>query len=595
MASEDGKKGAHPALWVPTLYTAEGLPFVATMTVSVLMYKSLGLTDTKIAAFTSLVALPWSLKPLWTGFMESFGTKKLFVLGTQFFGGIFFALLALSLSSNSFVGWSLACFALIAFNSATHDIAADGLYIESLSTDQQAEYIGYQGAFWNFGKILAQGGLVWLAGTLEKSRGPKVAWTIIMSLFAALLITFSVYHKQVLPSGRRAPSGKKASAIFEEFWHVVATFFQKRYVYWGLAFVILYRLAEGQAQKILPLFLRAEHAKGGLGLATEDVGLAYGVFGAGAFIAGSIAGGYFAANLRLRKALLPLCAIFNLPYITYVFLAWTQPSSIVVITSAIVVEWFGYGFGFVAVTLFMMQQLATGKYKMSHYAIATSAMQLGLILPGVWSGWLSDQIGYRNFFTWVMASTAFSFIVSWLVPFKTEADIAAEDEARVPSFKWLFFGFDGRISRATYWFGQVIVWGPMLLLASVQFAAGDSIALLPAALLQVLKLVGIALQALVTVMLLALDMKRWHDRGRPGALAFLRVAAAVVLIARATILTQVSGAGGQAVLGVAALVLVWQLVELGLLRGTVGPNQHGADPLAVMDAPVPAPAQAIGA
>lgn len=181
--------------------------------------------------------------------------------------------------------------------------------------------------------------------------------------------------------------------------------------------------------KILPLFLRADRARGGLGLATDLVGVAYGTLGAIACIAGAVLGGHFAARRGLRAALLPLCATFNLPYLCYVALAWAQPSTIGPVAAAIVVEWFGYGFGFVAVTLFMMQQMASGRYKMSHYAIATSAMNLGLILPGAWSGWLSDHLGYRRFFLWVMASTIVSFLVAWRVPFKTDAELAAEEPA----------------------------------------------------------------------------------------------------------------------------------------------------------------------
>jgi len=428
MATEEAKT-KHPALWVPTLYVAEGIPFVATATVSVLMYKSLGLPDSKIAAFTSLVMWPWTLKPLWSPFMEMYKTKKFFVVATQFLGGLSFALLAFSLSSDSFVRYSLAFFALIAFNSATHDIAADGLYIASLSRENQAKFVGVQSACWNIGKVLAQGALVNVAGVLEKKLGPQAGWGIVMGVFATILILFSIYHRIMLPSGKPAQRVGSAKDTFREFWHVTVTFFRKKHVWWGIAFIILYRFAEGQAQKIFPLFLRADRARGGLGLSTNDVGIGYGWIGPLPFIAGSILGGYFASRLTLRRAMVPLCAIFNLPYIAYLFLAWVQPDSLAVVAGAIAVEMFGYGFGFVAVTLFMMQQMATGPYKMAHYAVATGVMNLGLMLPGFWSGYLSDAIGYKNFFVWVMASTVISFIVTWLVPFKTEAEIAGENEA----------------------------------------------------------------------------------------------------------------------------------------------------------------------
>jgi PAT family beta-lactamase induction signal transducer AmpG len=426
---EQAAKKKRPALWVPTLYVAEGLPFIATNVVSVLMYKSLGLSDAKIALFTSFLALPWSLKFVWSPFMEMYRTKKFFVVATEFIGGTAFASLALSLSNDAFVQYSLAFFALIAVSSATHDIAADGLYIESLSDAEQARWVGWQGACWNCGKILAQGGLVKIAGNLEKSMGPKVAWMIVMGLFGALLALFSFYHATFLPTGKRAEKVKTAKDVVKELGHVIATFFQKKHVLWGLAFVLFYRFAEGQAQKIFPLFLRADRAAGGLGLSTGDVGVAYGTFGALAFISGSILGGYFSARVGLKRALLPLCAIFNLPYLAYLFLVWTKPESFTITTAAISLEMFGYGFGFVGITLFMMQQIATGTYKMAHYAFATSAMGFGMMLPGTWSGYLSDAIGYKNFFVWVMASTALSFTATWLVPFKSDQEIAAENEA----------------------------------------------------------------------------------------------------------------------------------------------------------------------
>jgi len=310
------------------------------------------------------------------------------------------------------------------------------------------------------------------------------------------------------------------------------------------------------------------------------VGIAYGTFGALSFVVGSVLGGYFAAKLNLRRALIPLCAVFNLPYIAYVFLAWFQPSSVVVITSAIVVEWFGYGFGFIAVTLFMMQQMATGRYKMSHYAIATSAMQVGLILPGMWSGKISDAIGYRNFFIWVMASTVFSFAMAWLVPFKKDEDIAAEDLSRGPTFKWLYFDFNGRLRRGTYWFAQLTVLvflgllaGGGSIVAGLWTAIGASAGEHPAAAWTVKimgpLLVGVlgALALISLVALVSISVKRCHDRGRSGWFTLL---------------------------GLVPVVGIWYLVEVWFLRGTVGPNRFGDDTVD-WHAPQASPAMAAGA
>ena len=412
------KKPVSPARWVPTLYFAEGLPFVTVATVSVLMYKSMGLSDAQIAFFTTLVMWPWTLKPLWGPLLEMFKTKKHFVVGTQFIGGVTFGLLALSLPLDGFFSYSLALFAIIAFNSATHDIAADGVYVNVLSDKQQAQFVGWQGAFYNIAKVLAQGAFVYLAGQLEVSVGVVQAWMVVMGAFGVLLVLLSLYHAKVLPTGGVASDIKTVREAFATFWDVVKTFFQKQHIIWMIVFIVLYRSAEGQIVKIVPLFLRASREHGGLGLSTSEIGLIYGVFGAAAFVLGSVLAGYFVSWRGLRKALLPLCAIFNIPMAVYAFLAMTMPTDYIVIGIAIVFEYFGYGFGFVGLILFMMQQIAPGKYKTAHYAFATAVMNLGFMLPSMVSGYISDFLGYKNFFLWVMIATLPSFLVAWLVPFR---------------------------------------------------------------------------------------------------------------------------------------------------------------------------------
>lgn len=411
-------KQKHPATWVPTLYFSEGLPFVATATVSVLMYKSLGLTDAQIAFFTTLVMWPWTLKPLWGPVLEMFKTKKHFVIATQFIGGVSFGLLALSLPLDGFLRYSLAMFVIIAFNSATHDIAADGVYINTLSPKQQAQYVGWQGAFYNMAKVLSQGVLVYIAGKLELTIGVTEAWMVVMGLFGGILILMGLYHLKMLPSGGSSNGVKNLHEAFETFWLVLKTFFQKKNIRWGIAFIILFRTAEGQLTKIVPLFMRAGQDAGGLGLLTSDIGIAYGIFGAAAFILGSIAGGYFVAKRGLKSSVFILCIIFNIPDAVYAYLAFTVPENFAIICGAIAIEWFGYGFGFVGIILFMMQQIAPGKYKMAHYAFATAIMNLGFMLPSMISGYISDFLGYKNFFLWVMVATIPSFLVAWFVPFK---------------------------------------------------------------------------------------------------------------------------------------------------------------------------------
>jgi len=400
------------------LYFAEGLPFVAIAMVSSLMYKSMGKSDAQIAFWTSLVMLPWTLKPIWGPLLEMFKTKKHFVVATEFLGGLTFGLVALTLPLDSFFRYTVALLAIIAFNGATHDIAADGIYINVLSEKLQAQYVGWQGAFYNIAKVFTQGALVYLAGQLEISIGILHAWMIVMGVFGAIMVGLSIYHASVLPSGGVATGVRSVREAFATFWDVVRTFFQKKYILWGILFIVLYRFAEGQAIKIVPLFFRAAREQGGLGLTTSEIGIVYGTFGAAAFVVGSILAGYFTAGRGLRKSLFILCCCFNLPFAVYAFLAITMPMNLYIIGTAVVFEYFGYGFGFVGLTLFMMQQIAPGKYKMAHYAFATGIMSLGMMIPSMLSGFISDWLGYRNFFLWVMIATIPSFVMTWLVPFR---------------------------------------------------------------------------------------------------------------------------------------------------------------------------------
>jgi PAT family beta-lactamase induction signal transducer AmpG len=209
-------------------------------------------------------------------------------------------------------------------------------------------------------------------------------------------------------------TGRDALATF---WNVLRTFFEKQHIVWGIAFIILYRFAEGQAMKIVPLFLKADRAVGGLGLETTQIGILYGIFPPAAFILGSILAGYFSGSRGLRRSLFILCCFFNIPFAVYAYLAMTQPADLLTIGTAVVFEYFGYGFGFVGLTLFMMQQIAPGRYTMAHYAFATGVMNLGLMIPSALSGFISDFLGYRDFFIWVMIATIPSFFVAWRVPF----------------------------------------------------------------------------------------------------------------------------------------------------------------------------------
>ena len=414
----ESKKKVLPIAWVPTLYFAMGMPFVVLNMVCALMYKGMGVSDTQIAFWTSLIMLPWTLKPLWSPFLEIYKTKKFFVVLTQVLSGVMFALVAMALHLPDFFVITIALLAVVAISGATHDIAADGTYMSVLSKDEQARWIGWQGAFYNIAKIAATGGLVYLAGVLKDMVGVTKSWMIVMLAIGILMIILGVYHYSMLPQDRQAVSKKRGLAeTWHELWRVLIEFFKKKHIVYYIFFIILYRFAEGFVMKIVPLFLKAPRAEQGLGLTEQQIGLCYGTFGAAAFVLGSILAGYYIAHRGLQKSLFSLAVVFNLPFVAYTLLAIYQPESLWLIGSGIVIEYFGYGFGFVGLTLFMMQQIAPGEHQMSHYAFASGIMNLGVMLPGMMSGAISDWLGYKMFFVFVLFCTIPALLITWFVPF----------------------------------------------------------------------------------------------------------------------------------------------------------------------------------
>lgn len=406
-----------PAFWVPTVYFAMGLPYVALSLVSVLMLKDLKIDDGRIAFWTSLLVLPWSLKPFFSLLMETFGTKKQYLVITEIVSSLMFGLIVFALPLPGFFVYTIALLGVIALCGSTHDIAGDGIYLDELNKAQQSKFIGWQGASYNLAKILANGGLVFLAGYLSHKMGLVNSWRVIMAICCGIMLLVALYHIRILPRGK-VPENKgsfdeKLQGLFEIF----KSFFLKKYIWVYLLFILLYRFAEGLAMKIAPLFLKAEVAKGGLGLSNEQYGLVYGTFGTVAFIAGSIAAGYYISHFGLKKVLFSLACIFNIPFVVYLLFAIFQPNNMAIIAAGIVFEYFGYGFGFVGLMLFMMQQVAPGKFQMAHYAFATSIMNLSVMLPGMISGYLSDSVGYKEFFIIVMIATIPAIIMSRLVPF----------------------------------------------------------------------------------------------------------------------------------------------------------------------------------
>lgn len=407
-----------PAMWIPTVYFAMGLPFVAIAQASSLMYKNLGVSDTQIAFWTSLIMLPWTLKPLWSPLLEMFKTKKHFVVATQLFIATMFVLVAFSLPLQHYFSYSIALLALVALGGATHDIATDGVYLSALSPKLQARYVGWQGAAYNIAKIVSGGGFVYLAGELEKSMGIVNAWKMVMLAYALVMFVLGIYHIRMLPMGSASRQVKSLREGFGVFNKVLISFFSKKFIIAQVALIILYRFAEGFAIKIAPLFFKAAISDGGLGMTTSQIGLVYGVFGAAAFVAGSLAGGYYIAAKGLKNALFTLACFFNIPFAVYALLALTQPENLAIISLAVIFEYFGYGFGFVGLILFMMQQIAPGKYQTAHYAFATGIMNLGFMIPSMLSGYFSDMLGYKLFFFWVLVAAVPSLLAARFVPFK---------------------------------------------------------------------------------------------------------------------------------------------------------------------------------
>ena len=426
-----------PISWVPTLYFAMGMPFVVLNMVCTLMFKGLDVSDAQIAFWTSIIMFPWTLKPLWSPLLEIYKTKKFFVIFTQIATGCIFGLVALALHLPNFFAVCIALLAIIAFSGATHDVAADGVYMASLSKDDQARYIGWQGAFYNIAKIAATGGLVYLAGMLietytgdvtglspaaaaaAKHNGSVMAWTIIMAVIGGIMVVLGLYNAKFVPSEVKKDAEERPGfkETMVELGNVFVDLFRKRHILYYIFFIILYRFAEGFVMKIVPLFLKADRADQGLGLSEKEIGLCYGTFGAAAFVIGSVLAGYYVAHRGLQKSLFSLCCVFNLPFVAYTLLAVYQPESLVLIGGGIVLEYFGYGFGFVGLTLFMMQQIAPGKHQMAHYAFASGIMNLGVMLPGMLSGYVSDWLGYRHFFIFVLFCTIPAFLITWFVPF----------------------------------------------------------------------------------------------------------------------------------------------------------------------------------
>lgn len=418
-----------PWSWIPTLYVAEGLPYFAVNTLTVLMYTNMGVDLKSMAFYTGWLYLPWVIKPFWSPFIDLFKTKRAWVLGMQLLLGISMAAVGLLLPTSIFFSATLIAFWLMAFFSATHDIAADGYYMLALTSHQQAAYVGVRSTFYRIASVIGQGGLVMLAGFLEKSLGDiPMAWGLVFCALSAFFLAITVYHYFFLPKSRKdhPTPGVTAGTIVKDFAMTFVTFFRKRHIVTALLFMLFYRLPEAMCIKLTQPFMVASHADGGLGLSTTQVGFVNGTVGVVALLLGGILGGIAIARNGLKRWLWPMALSLTLPCIFYCFLAMFQPDNFGLICAAVGIEQFGYGFGFTAFMLYLIY-FSQGPSQTSHYAFCTAFMALGMMVPGMYAGWIHNILseynlfgmagpqGFVNFFWWVMLCCLVTFAVCAMI------------------------------------------------------------------------------------------------------------------------------------------------------------------------------------
>ena len=408
-----------PWTWIPTLYFTEGLPYFAIVILSTFMYKSFGLSNTEIAFYTAWFYLPWVIKPLWSPFVDIYRSKRFWVIAMQLLLGAGFAGLALLLPLENYLRYSLVIFWLLAFSSATHDIAADGYYLQVLNDGQQSFFVGIRSTFYRIAMITGQGLIVIFAGKLENIYDVKIAWQITMAIIALILIAVALYHAFVLPKEKTQHIALAKASPFKGYTEVFKSFFKREHIIIFIAFILLYRLGEAQLGKIAGLFMLDDRSAGGLGLSTEAVGFIYGTVGVSALVMGGIIGGILVSRHGLKFWIWWMALAINLPDIGYIYMAMQQPESTGIIYLLVAIEQFGYGFGFTAFMMYLIY-IAEGQFKTAHYAIATGFMAAGMMIPGMFSGWIQEQLGYSNFFIWVTIATIPAFIIIALIPLDKE-------------------------------------------------------------------------------------------------------------------------------------------------------------------------------
>ncbi len=415
-----------PWVWVPTLYTAEGLPYVVVMTVAVVLFKNLGLDNTDVTLYTSWLYLPWVIKPFWSPLVDVLLTKRWWIVAMQLLVGASMAGVAMTIPTNGVVRYCLAFFWLMAFSSATHDIAADGFYMIALDENEQSLFVGIRSTFYRIATLVGQGAIVTLGGWLETIfKMPAKAWTYTFFGVSALFLLFCLYHYICLPhpegkrQGLEEQKQQRIIKVFKDVNTTFVSFFMKPGIVVALTFMLLYRLPEALLVKICPLFLLDPVESGGLGLSTFDLGFAQGTIGVIGLTLGGILGGVVVAKDGFQKWLWPMVLSITLPDAVYILLAYFQSNDLWIVSACIGVEQFGYGFGFTAYMLYMLY-FARGEFQTAHYAFCTGFMALSMMLPGMISGWLQEHLNYVNFFILALLLTLVTFVVTAMIRVEPE-------------------------------------------------------------------------------------------------------------------------------------------------------------------------------
>ena len=404
-------------LWIPTLYFASGLPYHAITSISDIMYKDMGIGNAQIAMYTSLLLIPWTIKPLWSPIVEMISTRRKWTLISQLLLAICFAVIALVIPSEHFLVLTLIAFFIGAFVSSTHDIALDGFYIIGLPQEKQSFFSGIRNTFYRIATVFSSGVLVMLANKLGHHFGnDTIAWSATFAVTGIIMLVLWLYHTKAMPRPDKDTSGntKSIKDVFRNYGDIIKTYFQKPGIVQAILFLLLFRFPEAQLGKMSKLFLMDPTNLGGLALDKGDIGFIYGVVGVIGLIIGGIVGGICISRKGLKYWLWPMVIAISLPDAVYIYMSMLQPDNLYIVGSCIFIEQLGYGFGFTAYTLFMIY-FAQGKYPTAHFAISTAFMSLGMMIPGMFAGQLQEKMGYENFFIWVTACTVITFVVSALI------------------------------------------------------------------------------------------------------------------------------------------------------------------------------------